>query len=186
MKKSPVYLPPAAISTLKKERFASTHLRTWTFILLAILVCTAALSPTSSAESFAALVFGNSDLPAEASPTSNLNGSSVIRTHFLSPTFGGPPATSLSLLQEQSGPIAPRNRPAIVPDKPDYAPGETANIVGDGFQPYELVHLRVKHTDGTAEGGEGHEPWSVTTDENGRLGTTWLVNSDDSSGALSC
>src|SRR5262245_44571480 len=43
-------------------------------------------------------------------------------------------------------------------DKADYNPEDTVKITGTGFAASETVTLQVKHTDGTVEGGEGHEP----------------------------
>ncbi|HYK19534.1 MAG TPA: hypothetical protein VEV42_02295, partial [Pyrinomonadaceae bacterium] len=68
-------------------------------------------------------------------------------------------------------------------DKQDYLLGETVQISGSGFAPYDTVTLQVTHTDGTAEGGEGHEPWTTTADGNGSFSTTWYVNPDDSGGS---
>jgi hypothetical protein len=178
MKKSPNSRWMSAAG-IRRKISSAAHVRVWALILLAILVSTVVLS---SAKSFTAFFFGNAKLTADASNVPNLDSRSGLRAKYLTPTLGQP-ASGLSLLQEPSGPVVPRIGPAVVPDKPDYKPGETANIIGDGFQPNEIVTLQIKHSDGTAEGGEGHEPWSVTTDENGRLSATWLVNSDDSAGS---
>ncbi|MDT7602445.1 MAG: large repetitive protein, partial [Acidobacteriota bacterium] len=73
--------------------------------------------------------------------------------------------------------------PMVSTDRSDYEPGETATITGTRFHPNETVTLRVTHIDGTAEGGEGHEPWTATTDAEGNFTTTWFVNPDDSRGS---
>src|SRR5262249_6808664 len=47
----------------------------------------------------------------------------------------------------------------------------------------ETVTLQVVHSDGTAEGGAGHEPWNVIADEFGEVHSTWYVATDDSMGS---
>ncbi|HWQ33932.1 MAG TPA: hypothetical protein VNQ79_13865 [Blastocatellia bacterium] len=69
-------------------------------------------------------------------------------------------------------------------DKTDYAPGATAVITGAGFGAVEIVTLQVTHTDGTAEGGAGHDPWTVNTDASGNFTTSWYVSPDDSAGSV--
>ncbi|HEY2865452.1 MAG TPA: hypothetical protein VGJ02_00045, partial [Pyrinomonadaceae bacterium] len=71
----------------------------------------------------------------------------------------------------------------VTTDLADYAPGATVNISGSGFWSNEIVTLQVIHTDGTAEGGEGHEPWTVIADANGNFSSSWYVNPDDSVGS---
>src|SRR5712691_4775964 len=73
--------------------------------------------------------------------------------------------------------------PTVTTDQSDYAPGSTAQITGSGFHASETVTLQVVHADGTAAGGAGHEPWTVTTDANGSFTASWLVNPDDSFGS---
>src|SRR5205814_4373346 len=73
--------------------------------------------------------------------------------------------------------------PSVRTDKFDYAPGDTAIIAGSGFAAGETVFLQVKHTDGTAEGGAGHEPWPVGADGNGDFSSSWYVIPDDSGGS---
>src|SRR6266511_656906 len=68
-------------------------------------------------------------------------------------------------------------------DKGDYAPGETAIITGSGFHANETVTLQVKHADGTAEGGHGHDPFTAATDADGKFGSSWYVDPDDSGGS---
>lgn len=66
----------------------------------------------------------------------------------------------------------------------DYAPGDTALINGSGFHPNEIVTLQVIHLTGKLPGGgEGHEPWWVTTDDAGNFSSSWFVHPDDSGGA---
>ena len=73
--------------------------------------------------------------------------------------------------------------PVVYTDKPNYFPGETALITGSGFSPGEVVTLQVTHADDTAEGGAGHEPWSVVADSFGNFTTSWFVDPDDSAGS---
>jgi len=75
------------------------------------------------------------------------------------------------------------NRPIVTIDRADYQPGDTVVIEGTGFAPGEIVTLQVLHADGTDQGGEGHEPWSINADATGGIATTWYVNPDDSLGA---
>jgi hypothetical protein len=71
----------------------------------------------------------------------------------------------------------------IQTDRSDYRPGDTAQITGSGFVPGEAVTLQVQHSDGTAEGGAGHEPWNVVADDGGSVTSEWFVNPDDSAGS---
>jgi len=73
--------------------------------------------------------------------------------------------------------------PVVYTDRPNYFPGETALITGSGFSPGEVVTLQVRHADDTAEGGAGHEPWSVVADSFGNFTTSWFVDPDDSAGS---
>jgi hypothetical protein len=72
---------------------------------------------------------------------------------------------------------------SVTTDKRDYSPGSTALIAGSGFGSSETVTLQVTHSDGTAEGGEGHESWAVTTDPDGNFASSWYVHPDDSFGS---
>jgi len=72
---------------------------------------------------------------------------------------------------------------SIRTSKSNYEPGDTAKISGDGFQPGELVTLQVVHVNGPSEPGAGHQPWTVSADQNGYLSSTWYVDPDDSAGA---
>ncbi|MGL6338657.1 MAG: DUF4347 domain-containing protein, partial [Waterburya sp.] len=77
---------------------------------------------------------------------------------------------------------------SVTTDKQDYAPGSTAKISGDNFQPGETIELQVLHNDNVPNTGGGHDPWQVTDGGNGDLDgkvdgnfqTTWYVNPDDS------
>jgi hypothetical protein len=76
----------------------------------------------------------------------------------------------------------------VMTDKANYAPGETAVILGTGFESGETVELQVLHNDGTLNTGGGHEPWWVTDGSgsdldgllDGNIQTTWYVNPDES------
>jgi hypothetical protein len=70
--------------------------------------------------------------------------------------------------------------PQVSTDLPDYAPGDTVQIAGSGFHAGEVVTLQVTHTDATAAGGNGHAPWTVTTDAAGSFTASWYVDPDDS------
>ena len=88
------------------------------------------------------------------------------------------PASRVPLLRKLTGRVrlaqsatgTAAAEPSVRTDKFDYAPGDTAIIAGSGFAAGETVFLQVKHTDGTAEGGAGHEPWPVGADGNGDFG----------------
>ena len=83
---------------------------------------------------------------------------------------------ALRFLSSLAGPI-------VYTDKVNYFPGEFAHISGFGFAPNETVTLQVVHTDGTAEGGGGHEPWSVYADADGNFTSDWFLDPDDSAGS---
>ena len=81
-----------------------------------------------------------------------------------------------------SGALAPVafNRIAVVETtRFDYQPGETAEIIGAGFRPGERVTVQVVHSN-ALNSGNGHAPFDVTADENGRVTTPWFVDPDDS------
>lgn len=82
-----------------------------------------------------------------------------------------------------TGAYAHAEGPAVATDQADYAPGQTAVITGTGWSPGEVVTLVVRHIDGEAEGGNGHEPWTVSATEDGSFETTWYVDPDDSLGS---
>ncbi len=87
-------------------------------------------------------------------------------------------------MQLQLDPADPFSHPPVKVDKTDYQPGETAQIAGSGFAPYEGVTLQVTHINGVAEAGRGHEPWTVYADAQGGIWTTWYVDPLDSLGAV--
>src|SRR5439155_21814059 len=68
--------------------------------------------------------------------------------------------------------------PTVTTDQSDYPPGSTAQITGSGFHASETVTLQVVHTDGTAEGGAGHEYWTVSIDVYGSINASWQSNLD--------
>ncbi|MCY2987061.1 MAG: hypothetical protein NTY19_04235, partial [Planctomycetota bacterium] len=80
---------------------------------------------------------------------------------------------------------------SVTTDQPDYAPGETARIVGSGFAIGQAVELQVLHSPAVAPGGAGHAPWYIVDggvgdldgQADGRFATTWYVDPDDSLGA---
>jgi hypothetical protein len=102
-----------------------------------------------------------------------------------SPTTDPGVAKQTSALTESDAAVAdaPPSGASIRTDRSDYPPGATAYIDGSGFVPGERVTLQVTHSDGTAEGGAGHDPWDVIADGNGNLASEWYVNPDDSAGS---
>jgi VCBS repeat-containing protein len=146
--------------------------RTAAILILLALASTAVFSAGASASSLDAFLQNN--LPA--------------------PLASGLSGLKQSLMQSPVVNFLVDEAATIKTDKSDYAPGETAVITGTGFQPYERVTLQVIHIEGIAEdvvdhyehivtAGEGHEPWTVTADENGSVNSTWYVHPDDSLGA---
>jgi Ca2+-binding RTX toxin-like protein len=101
------------------------------------------------------------------------------------------PFLDVELLEQRTTPTTTATVPAVWTDKMDYPPGSTATITGAGFQVGEAVQLRVVHTDGTPNTGEGHDPWIVVDGgpgdldgvANGQFRTTWYVAPDDSAGS---
>ena len=71
----------------------------------------------------------------------------------------------------------------VFTDRPNYFPGEIAQITGLGFWPNEIVTLQVVHTDGISNDGNGHEPWNTGADALGNFNTIWFVDPDDSAGS---
>jgi hypothetical protein len=71
---------------------------------------------------------------------------------------------------------------AKVPAGPGYPAGENVAIRDRGFKPAENVTLQVTHADGTAEGGAGHETWTVVADVSGVLSATWSIDRNDDEG----
>src|SRR5437773_4901470 len=62
------------------------------------------------------------------------------------------------LRQALSPNAQPGSGPVIRIDKQDYLAGETVQISGSGFAPYEKVMVRVAHDNGDLDTGMGHEP----------------------------
>src|SRR5213594_1864977 len=71
----------------------------------------------------------------------------------------------------------------ISTDRQVYLAGETVNVFGSGFSPYERVGLRVTHANGNTEANMGHEMWWTNADFDGTFKAAWTVNSGDSGGA---
>lgn len=74
--------------------------------------------------------------------------------------------------------------PTVETNQLDYPPGSVVQISGAGFTPGETVTLQVSHTDGTPNGGAGHDPWDVVADYLGAFTSAWYVSPDDSSGSV--
>src|SRR5436309_6891392 len=72
---------------------------------------------------------------------------------------------------------------AISTDRDVYVAGETVNVFGSGFSPYERVGLRVTHANGNRESNMGHEMWWTNAEFEGTFKAAWTVNSGDSGGA---
>lgn len=74
------------------------------------------------------------------------------------------------------------SEPTVTTDKADYAPGETAEITGNGFTPGSEVVVQIVD-DPTKPGDDGdideYQPITVITDEFGSFNTTWFVPTDD-------
>jgi len=77
--------------------------------------------------------------------------------------------------------------PEVRTDRSEYAPGDVVYITGSGFAPGELVQLQVSYVStGSAKSfrvasfttASGHEPWSVTADDEGEFLASWLVEED--------
>src|SRR5215471_15153345 len=67
-------------------------------------------------------------------------------------------------------------------DKPDYPPGATVVITGDGWLPWEAVQLQVLHAaggDDATSPTSAHAPWNVTADENGKISSSWYIPTDE-------
>src|SRR5438128_2218817 len=127
---------------------------------LALVILNLAL-PTSAAKLFRFMSHAGRDYVRNVSPKAQI------------PLPTPPPITDPDAHPEPSGPM-------VSTDRSDYEPGAVAVITGRGFHANETVTLHVTHTDGIAEGGEGHEPWTVFTDGEGKFSATWFVNPDDS------
>ncbi|MCI0330101.1 MAG: HYR domain-containing protein [candidate division Zixibacteria bacterium] len=67
----------------------------------------------------------------------------------------------------------------MVTDKSDYAPGDTAWIIGNGFGAGEWVTVQVTHIGGDSCGFCGNEPWTVLSSASGSFVTSYLVTEGD-------
>ncbi len=74
--------------------------------------------------------------------------------------------------------------PSVATDQYDYSPGSTVRITGAGFFPGEEVQVVVKHLDSSITGGEGHDPWTVTSSAKGGFVSYWTVPYDDNLGEV--
>jgi len=71
---------------------------------------------------------------------------------------------------------------SISTDKRQYVAGEAVTITGAGFLPGEALTVQVKHADGSAEPGMGHEVFAATAGADGTFDATWSLHSNDSAG----
>jgi len=68
----------------------------------------------------------------------------------------------------------------LTTDQPDYPPGSTVILSGQGFQPGETVTLQVLHVDGGDNlTSPEHIPWTVTADASGNFTATWYIPTDE-------
>jgi hypothetical protein len=72
----------------------------------------------------------------------------------------------------------------VATERQDYLPGDTAEITGTGFAPFDTVTLQVTHVTGGSCCGSGHLPWDVTADGTGGFSSSWYVNPDDSANSI--
>jgi|GEM_PF-1121900 len=149
----------------RRSNFFSTHINSvWRLALIAPIV-------------FGVAVIVGYTATAKAPTLLNrIVGKSVVQAPLITPV----PSHPMSRLLHISNVI----EPVVYTDKPNYQPGDIAVITGSGFSPNEVVTLQIVHIDGTAEGGEGHEPWNVTADAFGNFTSTWFVDPDDSAGSM--
>src|SRR5260221_2566320 len=77
--------------------------------------------------------------------------------------------------------FSPENTVAqiVQTDKPDYVPGNTAIIAGNGFSPGESIKLQVLRIDTDENSGPEHDPWIVHADANGNVQADWCVTDDE-------
>ena len=71
---------------------------------------------------------------------------------------------------------------SISTDKKQYVAGEAVTVTGAGFLPGEALTVQVKHADGRAEPGMGHEVFAATAAADGTFEATWYLHSNDSAG----
>src|SRR6266566_2650877 len=81
-----------------------------------------------------------------------------------------------------TGPSAAKSGAVVRTDKTGYLAGDTVNISGEGFSPFESVMLRVAHDNGIIEAGLGHDPWWVYADGGGTFQSKWFLNASDTAG----
>jgi hypothetical protein len=76
---------------------------------------------------------------------------------------------------------------SVTTDKQDYSPGDVVQITGSGFYAGESVTLQITYvatslkaprTAFAAFDASGHDPWTVTADQNGNISSSWLVEID--------
>src|SRR5213593_1638969 len=93
-------------------------------------------------------------------------------------------ALSLAMFAVFAKPASSRQQAGAVisTDRQVYLAGETVNVFGSGFSPYERVGLRVTHANGNTEANMGHEMWWADADFDGTFKAAWTVNSNDSAG----
>src|SRR5262249_45126086 len=71
---------------------------------------------------------------------------------------------------------------SVATDQTDYAPGATALISGNGFQPGDSITLQVVHTDGNPDVSPANDPWMITADDSGNISSSWYVDPNSSAG----
>src|SRR6266853_2432968 len=74
----------------------------------------------------------------------------------------------------------------LTTDKPDYPPGATVTITGNGFGSNDTVTLQVLHVLDIFDNdtSTAHQPWTVTADADGNFVATWVVPiGEDEAGA---
>src|SRR5687767_13463193 len=123
------------------------------FVLLAT-VATAGFAATSSASSYDKL-FAHGPLKHFGS------GIGYVRQAFFGTPAAPRPLQDTGITEDPTPTPTPPG-PAISTDKTGYLTGETVTITGYGFSQSETITLQVRHADGTAEAGSGHESWSVS------------------------
>jgi predicted extracellular nuclease len=81
-----------------------------------------------------------------------------------------------------SGLAQAQTAPWLYTDRASYVAGDTVLITGRDFSPGEVT-LRVTHADGGDEPGMGHEPQTVTVQEDGTFTISWSPSLTDLSGS---
>ena len=76
------------------------------------------------------------------------------------------------------GLLARRQAVEITTKKTNLLVGETLVISGVGFQPNEVVTLRVTHADGSIEASGAHGAFTAGTDADGAFSSSWLLGED--------